>query len=220
MHFQWFGFIPACLFGYLKEILFYSWELKLQTPPQSVLLSQINYIFLVRKIEEVNVTGGEAGASSSWDALNLIPINAFIIHSISNRTFWHNGLDARGIFPATIWYDFISQSFIPAEISFQPRGSREAQYALIQTPTSYQFIGTNDDPCDDQSEWSILCEDLSGRETRNVFDTRYCTVKHHDDHYSQKTYRCLGIRMLRNDDPHGSISLGNIRIWKKLAQVW
>ena len=79
-------------------------------------------------------------------------------------------------------------------------------------PSSYQFVGSNDATCNDDSVWTVLCEDLSDRAWRNHWEVRYCKVK---PEMSEK-FRCLGIRALANRRTDGWTSLRNIRMWERI----
>ena len=81
------------------------------------------------------------------------------------------------------------------------------------TPTSYQFVGSNAAVCNDDSTWTILCEDLSDRVWRNDHEVRYCKVKPE----IVGKFRCLGIRVLANRRTDGWTSLRNIRMWERIS---
>ena len=71
-------------------------------------------------------------------------------------------------------YDFPAEkAFIPAEVSFRPRQSGNTLHA----PTKWQFVGTNDETCDEKAAWAILCEDLSGGKLLNWFLSRCTSTK-------------------------------------------
>jgi len=109
-----------------------------------------------------------------------------------------------------IWYKFRT-SFKPAQISFQPRGD-SAKYAILQGPSVYQFVGTNDHHWKDYSPWTILCEDLSGVLFRYKTEAKRCIV----GPGIKKSFRCLGLRIWKTGGSNW-ISLSNIRMWKKIA---
>lgn len=119
---------------------------------------------------------------------------------------WHNSEHSRGNFPELVWYDF-RRALKVAEVSFQPRADRNGA-GITQTPTSFQLVGSNDHHCNQHSDWTVLCQDLSASPTRNVYHTRYCRVKN-----PKASYRCLGLKMLNNNDVHGWISLSHVRFW-------
>ena len=102
------------------------------------------------------------------------------------------------------------------QLSFQPAESGSATQGA---PSSYQFIGSNAINCDDDSEWTILCEDLSDRIWRSQFEVRYCKVNQtliSDASPEQRGFRCLGIRALKNRRGDGWTSIRNIRMWKEI----
>ena len=94
-------------------------------------------------------------------------------------------------------------------MSFQPAQENGATQGA---PSSYQFVGSNDAACNDNSTWTVLCEDLSDREWRNYWEVRYCRVKPE----MTEEFRCLGIRGLVNRRTDGAMSLRNIRMWERI----
>lgn len=162
-----------------------------------------NAPFPVYRIKEVKFAGGVPGASSQYSD-SWVPEKAFEIQS-AGTSGWQTHGSARSL-PVMIWYDFKSEGIRPSEVSFQPAGG--GSY-LQGTPTSYQFVGSNDAICNDDATWTILCEDLSDRQWRNDWEVRYCKVK---PEVSEKN-RCLGIRVLANRRGDGYTSLRNIRMW-------
>ena len=79
----------------------------------------------VRAISEVEIKGGTAHATGSWDS-TLTPDKAFL-SGVDVNNAWHNDQDGnQRNFPELIWYEFpTGQTFIPARISFRPRQSAE-----------------------------------------------------------------------------------------------
>eukprot|EP00111_Clytia_hemisphaerica_P007347 TCONS_00021378-protein len=105
-----------------------------------------------------------------------------------------------------IWYHF-RKGFTPAEITF--RSNSVAAYV----PTKYQFVGTNDEHCNQYSAWDILCEDLRGLKITYRYQTQRCVVSD----FHTKSYSCLGIRVLGttlDNTPH--VGVGNMRFFKKV----
>ena len=94
-------------------------------------------------------------------------------------------------------------------MSFQPA---QKGNSMQGAPSSYQFVGSNDSTCNDDSTWTVLCEDLSDRAWRNEFEVRYCKVKPK----ILEKFRCLGIRALANRRSDGYTSLRNIRMWQRI----
>ena len=84
---------------------------------------------------------------------------------------------------------------------------------LQGAPSSYQFVGSNDETCNGASVWTVLCEDLSDRAWRNEFEVRYCKVK---PEMAAEKFRCLGIRALVNHRSDGWMSIRNIRMWERI----
>ena len=79
-------------------------------------------------------------------------------------------------------------------------------------PTSYQFVGSNDETCNDDATWTVLCEDLSDRVWRDTWQVSLCKVKPE----MKEKFRCLGIRVLAGRRFDGWISIRNIRIWERI----
>ena len=79
-------------------------------------------------------------------------------------------------------------------------------------PTAYQFVGSNDDTCNDDATWTVLCEDRSDQPWRNYWEVRYCTVKPE----MREKFRCLGIRALKNRRDNGWTAIRNIRMWERI----
>lgn len=165
--------------------------------------------FPVSRIKEVKFSGGVAGATSHYNN-DWLPSEAFLPNQPVSQG-WHSGPPQSpppGLFPQLIWYDFKTEGVRPSEVAFQP--CQEKQYAQ-RAPTSYQFVGSNDEVCNEDSTWTILCEDLSDREWRNHFEVRYCKAK---PEVTAK-FRCLGIRILNNRGD-GWTSMRNIRMWERI----
>ena len=95
-----------------------------------------------------------------------------------------------------------------SQMSFQPAQSGQN---LQHTPSSYQFLGSNDDTCNKYSTWTVLCEDLSDKPWREQ-ENRYCKVKPE----MKEKFRCLAIRALKNHQNDGHYSLKNVRIWERI----
>jgi hypothetical protein len=167
-------------------------------------------------IKEVPITGGIAGASSQWDDSTWQPENAF---SPSGSIYgWHSGKSGDPApFPLYLWYDF-QRSIRPADISFRPRQDGGQYGTIDHTVTKYQFVGTNDETCNEFSTWTILSEDLSGKPFADKFETRFCPVK---NPVVNDGFRCLGLRILGTSDAGsgpipGHACLNNIRMWERV----
>jgi len=162
-------------------------------------------------IKEIKFGSGLAGATSFLSD-NWKPDNAFK-HNLRVGKGWHTGpADGHATpLPAMIWYDFKTEIYRPAEISFQPA---QDYHNLQRSPTSYQFVGSNEESCDDYSAWTVLCEDLSGKAWRDAWEVRYCKVK---PEMTWK-FRCLGVRVLANHAGlvGGWTTIRNIRMWERI----
>ena len=162
---------------------------------------------LFTKIVEVDFIEGVAGASSTFGEKEIAAAAAagFMINGTTK--LWHSGPKSNPEpLPHFIWYDFRVRQLSPDRISFRPR--RGTFYAAKnQTPTKFQFIGSNDAVCSTKSNWIVLCENLSGKPVESQEETRGCRVnKRH------AKFRCLGIKILDNL-VQGVSSLRGIRMW-------
>ena len=95
------------------------------------------------------------------------------------------------------------------QVSFQP--TQKDKY-VQRAPTCFQFVGSNDDVCNDSATWTVLCQDLSDQAWRNTAEVRYCQVKPE----MREKFRCLGLRVLKNRDADGWVVLRNIRMWQRI----
>jgi len=166
--------------------------------------------FPAHSIKEVAFTGGVAGATSFHNK-DWPPEKAFRPNQPIDSG-WHLGPDwtRPSNMPVMIWYDLKSWPGVrPAEISFQPA---QKNANIRRGPTSYQFVASNDNVCNDGATWTVLCEDLSNTAWSGYQDTKYCRVKHE----MKGKYRCLGLRVLKNQDPNGWVTLRNIRVWERI----
>jgi len=165
----------------------------------------------VNRIKEVKFFGGSADATSFLDH-NWMPEEGFQKQMAINNG-WHigpiKGPRAAQNLPVMIWYDFKTRSIKPAEVSIQPAQSGGATQGA---PSSWQLVGSNDVHCDDDSAWTVLCEDLSDRKWRNYWEVRYCRVKPE----MNEKFRCMGLRVLNNQRSDGWTSLRNIRLWERV----
>jgi len=170
-----------------------------------------------REIKEVRFEGGVAGASSRLYNDRSGPENAFM----RNDQSWMSGKNASGegkyvFFPHLIWYEFkTGNAPVPAEISF-------TAVKFAHGPTKWQFVGSMDKGCDENSAWAVICEDLSGE--RFDSDNIYKSCKTEKKFYFE--FLCFGIRVLaapfdkdkyerwHYTEPIAMIS--NIRIWEQV----
>ena len=94
------------------------------------------------------------------------------------------------------------------KISFQPRQGL-IEWAVKQTPTHFQFIGSNDEICTKDSDWSVLGE-ATAPQIKSFGERRQCYVG--DGSAPCCKFRCLGIKVLAV--LQGSeASIDNIQIW-------
>lgn len=178
--------------------------------------------FPSRVLKELQFVGGTVGSSSVISEGSAEAAD----HAFQRTTnqFWHSGRDSKGRgdpvipFPHLIWYEFKSP-VLPGRVSFRPRhdtGCGAAGYWC--GATKWQFIGTNDEICDENSAWTILCEDLSGRHFERPRQSKYCEVGRE----VKGAFRCLGISVLDSSYQGGysCVSLGGIRMWKRPLEGW
>jgi len=165
----------------------------------------------VYRMKEVKFTDGDAGATNYYSP-GTMPLKAFIPRSPIDSNMWHTGSGSSSgsppDLPVMIWYDFKSRSIRPEAVSFQ---SAQAAANLQRGPTSYQFVGSNDAVCNDDSTWTVLCEDLSDRAWRNRWDVKRCKVKPE----ITEEFRCLGLVVLSSRGD-GWVTLRNIRMWERI----
>jgi len=174
-------------------------------------------------ISEVEITGGKADATSTMNYAYYKPKYAFIRGYTSNEAGWVSNNDKKngGIFPQMVWYDFgHGNAFVPARVSF--RGRMQCTTCQKETPSVWEFVGSNDDVCSGSGNWTILCQDLSDVMPKNQYDTVFCDVNNHNNSLNvglvdQREYRCLGINVIRS---HLSIAtLSNVRMWKNVIHT-
>jgi len=141
------------------------------------------------------------------------PKNAFIR---GNPYPWLSGGDKknRDIFPQMVWYDFgHGNAFVPARVSFRGRPDCENINCRQNTPSIWEFVGSNDNACAGSGNWTVLCQDLTDVVVQKQGETKFCDVHSNN----QREYRCLGINVIR---VHWTVtSLSNVRMWKNVIQV-
>ena len=119
-------------------------------------------------------------------------------------------------FPHLIWYEF-KTAFLPGRVSFRPGQNNNhcGNTGYWCGATKWQFIGTNDADCNRYSNWTILCEDLSGKPFKFVTHSKYCTVRAS----LRKSFQCLGISVLETNYPHSpNVTLGGVKMWRQVVQ--
>ena len=113
----------------------------------------------------------------------------------------------------TFPYEF-KTPIVPGRVSFRPRhddGCGATGYWC--GATKWQFIGTNDATCGENSAWTVLCEDLSGRHFERMRQSKYCTVEKR-----MKKFKCLGISVLDSsyEGGYSCVSMSGIRMWQRI----
>ena len=135
-------------------------------------------------------------------------MNAFLTDP---KKIWHSGPRVgKTPLPAYVWYDFVTRQIRPAKVSFRPRQD-DLPGAKKQTPGYFQLVGTNEADCNEDSQWQVLCQDLSGIPVESLADRRSCQVRRED--IRGQSFRCVGIRILQVDSWEGKISFGGVRLW-------
>jgi len=169
-----------------------------------------------RVLKEVRFVGGTVGTSSFYGN-GYKPEFAF---QRDTNQYWHSGRNSKAAgelvipFPHLIWYEFKSP-VLPGRVSFRPRhdtGCGNAGYWC--GATKWQFIGTNDEICDENSAWTVLCEDLSGRHFERPRQSKYCEVGTE----IKGAFKCLGISVLDSsyNGGYSCVSISGVRMWKKV----
>ena len=105
--------------------------------------------------------------------------------------------------------DFNQSHFCPVGISFRPGQEIPLHYAVRRFPTKYQFIGSNDAECNRKTNWTVLCEDLSGKAISSKTEKHECLVNLKEQ--SCRKFGCLGIKVDASDVP-GIVAYQNIAI--------
>ena len=151
---------------------------------------------------------------SSFHSARSAPAIAYL--SKDENRHWHSGQprDKGGPDPPPyfLWYRFKIPISYPVKISFMPRHPN-FKNAKVQTPKSFQFVGTNDDNCSCTSDWSILCDGFYGTLPKSSEDIRSCEVKKSAVKTSgQYEYRCLGIKILAVHSGDYA-SLRSLKMW-------
>ena len=150
------------------------------------------FSFKDRVVKEIEIKDGIAGSSGySSDGK---PVYAF-----NNVTgYW---LSEEGInFPKMIWYQF-PKFFIPAELTF------------VSEVRRFQFVGTNDDVCNEKSSWTMLSQDFDSEAKEFGFLVKVLQVPA----LYGKSYQCLGLRLFdKGRDMDGIVSVGNVRMWQQV----
>jgi len=168
-------------------------------------MSEVSGLFPVSALAEVRIEGGIARATSQWTA----PWTADKAFILGHANAWHNDVENGRIFPQTVWYEFpAGKRFVPGRVSFHGRQDSNSG------PATWQFVGSNDESCDQYSRWTVLCQDLSKDPLPHKAWTQYCDV---DDKIISE-FRCLGIAVLNVFREDGFAGLKDVRMWKKVFQ--
>lgn len=179
----------------------------------AVLVSVAAALDTAYSIKEVKFIGGESGGDGGALDSRWVPATAFKARAPIDSG-WHVGPNPTGpnqatSLPVIIWYDFKTRHFIPAEVSLQP--AQPDADALQGAPSMWQLVGSNDIQCNEDSNWTVVCEDLSDKKWRSIHEVRYCRVKPE----MEQSFRCFGIRILNNLRTTGWASLRNVRLWER-----
>eukprot|EP00092_Neocalanus_flemingeri_P001844 GFUD01001966.1.p1 GENE.GFUD01001966.1~~GFUD01001966.1.p1 ORF type:complete len:179 (+),score=17.36 GFUD01001966.1:126-662(+) len=161
-------------------------------------------------LKEVTFTGGTVGATSIYTpSATYAPANAFHEGSVNG---WYSGRNANGNGDLALpWYNFPT-AFVPGLVSFRPGQNLCSQTGWCG-PTKYQYIGTNDDVCNEFSAWRVLCEDLSGNGFEKRISSKYCLVQDH----TREPFKCLGVTVLDSSytGSYSTVAMNGIRMWNK-----
>ena len=121
----------------------------------------------------------------------------------------HHGWASSGEqrFPAKVWFAF-HEPASPSAISFRSRQTSLGG-AQLQMPRRFQFIGSNDAECKQDSVWVILCEGSNMEPQSSLDERRGCRVKRN---LLGLSYRCLGLNILEVAPNYPVTSLNDIQI--------
>jgi len=169
-------------------------------------------------LSEVEIAGGSAKATSNFTP-NSIDWNPLAAFDEGEGKGWHSG-DLAGKydrFPVLVWYEFPEEKlFVPGRVSFRGRQdlTSSSQDWKEQTPSEWQFVGSNDQSCGKFGKWTALCENRSNAAPATMAETKYCEV--HE--IIVKKFKCLGISILNNRRNNGGTNLRDVRMWEKVYE--
>jgi len=167
--------------------------------------SQLKPSFVKTVLQEVDlVTSGSAshGVSSYGSAITK-PISAIT----SGAGSWDS--DGTKPFPHLIWVDLLKKKVVPARVSI--RTAQENEEWKLYGPTTWEFVGSNDEPCNEKSRWTVLCGEWDGAPFKRKTQNKYCDV---DKAIITTPFKCLGISILdAPDEQSTTVKISNIRIW-------
>ena len=154
--------------------------------------------------KEVVFSEGMAGATSSDGSAATRAFDP------DNRA-WVTSLYSKTQGTQHLWYDFKNPGRLhcPIKISFLPRQDGQLTTALDQLPRKFQFTGSNDESCNEASNWDVLCERESEFQERpsSQAESRGCEVKR-----PCKKYRCIGIKVMKVYQGLW-VALDKVRMW-------
>ena len=153
--------------------------------------------------KKIIFTDGTPGASSFFND-NAHPRYAFSPND--KHRYWLTGQSQP--LPFFMWYQFKTPVRDAFKMSFEPRPDN-LKLAKRQTPKSFQFIGSNDIPCSESSDWSVICSALYSESVESTEEVRGCQAPVH-----HSKYRCLGIKILAIHS-HKDASLSHMMMWSK-----
>jgi len=121
-------------------------------------------------------------------------------------------------FPFHVWFEF-KEWHIPAKFQFTRMGDDDKSWMdwdgshYDDTPKTWKFIGSADENCNQTSNWIELCGDSEGCDLQKGADVR-CVVPT----YARKPFRCLGIRILSDNNNHArnEVCMKKLRFWEVL----
>jgi len=93
------------------------------------------------------------------------------------------GYVASDEYPYYVWYEF-QEPIVPGRFSFHS--------TTTYSPTTWFFVGSNDERCGRYSYWTPLCGEVMGKPLENQKALRFCHVRSS----LAKPYRCLGMMIL------------------------
>ena len=85
-----------------------------------------------------------------------------------------------------------------------------------KTPSTFQFIGSNDAVCNKDSEWTVLGE-VVDRKVKTLDEVFTCDVRSEVyESFPCQKFRCLGIKVMKVPEKNGGkyyATLDNFRMW-------
>jgi len=149
--------------------------------------------FSPAEMTPLKTVGGEV----KGDSMGSNQVSGFITKA--GACSGHNGDMYLAPFPHLVWYEFPNMH-IPAKVSFE-----KVDWDWGIKPKAWKFVGSPDENCDHNSNWTEFCGDSTGGNS--------CWVPLM---YHRTAYKCLGIRILSNGTGKGLkiACFKNMKFWE------